>query len=88
MIENVQTSVLGATVWLLAGIMHYKNQSGLRKTTTFLQVVFLAIAIVNVIIVSNSVENKQGLSLINKIISWTISSNIIFLIYCFKKELF
>lgn len=56
--------------------MHYKNQIGIRKTTTLLQVVLLAVAIVNVIIVSNSVENKQGLSATNKIVSWTISSNI------------
>lgn len=68
--------------------MHYKSQSGLRKTTTFLQVVFLTIAIVNVLIVSNSVENKQGLSLINKILSWTISSNIIFKFIVLKKSFF
>lgn len=65
--------------------MYYKSQTGIRKTTSFIQVVFLAVAIVNVIIVSNDIENKQGLSPINKTISWTISgskhvlSNLLFL---------
>lgn len=57
--------------------MHYKNQSGLHKTITFFQVVLIAMAIANVVIVSNSIDNKQGLSSINKIFSWTISSNIL-----------
>jgi hypothetical protein len=43
--------------------------------TTFLQVLLLAIAIANVVIVSNSIENKQGLSSVNKVVSWTVSSN-------------
>jgi len=60
----------------LAGIVHYTDQSdGLRKTITLMQVILLAVAIINVVIVSNSVENKQGLSLINKILSWTISGD-------------
>jgi len=75
---NLYTSVLGAIIWLLAGIMHYKNQSGIRKTTTLLQLVLLAVAISNVIIVSNNIEHKQGLSSINKILSWTTSSNILY----------
>lgn len=70
--------MLGAIIWLLAGIMHYKNQSGVRKTTTLLQVVFLAVAIVNVAIVSNSVEHKHGLASINKISSWTISGKLLY----------
>lgn len=53
--------------------MHYSNQSEVRKITTFLQVFLLAIAILNVVMVANSIENKQGLSSINKIVSWTIS---------------
>lgn len=56
--------------------MHYTDQSdGLRKTITLMQVILLAVAIINVVIVSNSVENKQGLSSINKILSWTISGD-------------
>lgn len=70
--------MLGAIIWLLAGIFHYKNQSGVRKTTTLVQVVFLAVAILNVVIVSNSVEHKHGLSSINKITSWTISCNVFY----------
>lgn len=70
------TSVLGAIIWLLAGIIHYQNQSGVRKIASCLQVLLLAIAIVNVVIVSNSIENKQGLSSVNKIVSWTTSSNL------------
>lgn len=75
MIVIVFTSVLGAFIWISAGIIHYQNQSGVRKITTCLQVFLLAIAIVNVMIVSNTIENKQGLSSINKIVSWTTSSN-------------
>lgn len=63
---------------LLAGVMHYTNQNGVRKTTTFLQVLFLSIAIANVMNVSSSMENKQGLSSVNQIIAWAISSNILF----------
>lgn len=69
-------SVLGAFIWLSAGIMHCQNQKGVRKITSCLQVLMLAIAIVNVVVVSNTIENKQGLSSINRIISWTTSSNI------------
>lgn len=43
--------------------------------TTFLQVLLIAIAIANVVIVSSSIENKQGLSSVNKVVSWTVSSN-------------
>lgn len=68
-------SVLGGIVWLGAGILHYNNQSGTHKITTFLQVVSLAMAIINVIIVSKSIDNKEGLTLINQIFSWTISGN-------------
>lgn len=63
---------------LLAGVLHYTNQNGVRKITTLLQVLFLSIAIANVVSVSSSIENKQGLSSVNKIVAWTISSNIIF----------
>lgn len=66
---------------LLSGVLHYTNQTGVRKITTFLQVLFLAIAIANVVSVSSSIENKQGLSSINKIVAWTISSNVINLIF-------
>lgn len=61
--------------------MHYKNQIGVRKITTFLQILLLAIAIVNVVSVSISMENKQGLSSLNKIVSWAISSNILLFYY-------
>lgn len=77
---NIIYVVLGAIIWLLAGLMHYKNQNGVRKITTFLQVLLLAIAIANVVIVSSSIENKQGLSSVNKIISWAVSILSIFLI--------
>lgn len=70
---------------LLAGVMHYTNQNGVRKATTFLQVLFLSIAIVNVVNVSSSVENKQGLSSINQIVAWTISSNVLFYNLIFLK---
>lgn len=63
---------------LLAGVMHYTNQNGVRKITTFLQVLFLSIAIANVVNVSNSMENKQGLSSVNQTIAWIISGNILF----------
>jgi len=66
---------------LLSGVLHYTNQTGVRKITTFLQVLFLSIAIANVVSVSISIENKQGLSSINKIVAWTISSNVINLIF-------
>jgi len=66
---------------LLSGVLHYTNQTGVRKITTFLQVLFLAIAIANVVSVSISIENKQGLSSINKIVAWTISSNAINLLF-------
>uniref|UniRef100_A0A2S2NAG3 GPI ethanolamine phosphate transferase 1 n=1 Tax=Schizaphis graminum TaxID=13262 RepID=A0A2S2NAG3_SCHGA len=77
---NIIYVVLGAVIWLLAGLIHYKNQSGVRKITTFLQVLLLAIAIANVVIVSSSIENKQGLSSVNKVVSWTISILSMFLI--------
>ncbi|XP_050437508.1 GPI ethanolamine phosphate transferase 1 [Adelges cooleyi] len=70
---DIKYVVIGGVVWLLAGIMHLKNQSGIRKTYSFVQVVLLALAIVNVMFVSNSIENKLGLSTLNKILSWSIS---------------
>jgi len=63
---------------LLAGVMHFTKQHGVRKITTLLQVLFLFIAIANGVYVSISIGNKQGLSSVNKIVAWTISSNIIF----------
>jgi len=79
-------SVLGAIIWLLAGFMHYRTQSGIRRTITILQVILLVVAIMNVLMVSISVENKQGLPFINKILSWTISGNIT-IVYNFWKAL-
>ncbi|VVC45401.1 Alkaline-phosphatase-like, core domain,Alkaline phosphatase-like, alpha/beta/alpha,GPI ethanolamine [Cinara cedri] len=77
---NIINVVLGGTVWLAAGLMHCKNLKGIHNITTFLQVVLLAMAIINVTIVSNSIDNKEGLSSINQIISWTISILSMFLI--------
>lgn len=77
---NIIYVVLGAIILLLAGVMHYTNQNGVRKITTFLQVLFLFIAIANVVNVSSSMENKQGLSSVNQIVAWTISILSMFLI--------
>lgn len=72
--------VLGGTILLLSGVTHYKNQNGVRKITTFAQVLLLGIAIANVMFVSSSITNKQGLSPANKVISWTSSILSMFLI--------
>ncbi|XP_025204049.1 GPI ethanolamine phosphate transferase 1 [Melanaphis sacchari] len=77
---NITYVLLGAIIWLLAGFVHYKLQNGVRKIFTLLQVLLLAIAIANVMIVSSSIENKQGLSSLNKVVSWTVSILSMFLI--------
>lgn len=69
--------------------MHYNNQSGLRKNTTFLQLVLFAMAIVNVVVVSNNIDNKHGLSLLNQILSWiTSGNNLIFNYLTFQSNIY
>ncbi|XP_050535795.1 GPI ethanolamine phosphate transferase 1 isoform X2 [Daktulosphaira vitifoliae] len=71
--KNIMNVILGGVVWLLAGLMHAKNKRGLYKMFAFTQVALLGIAILNVSIVSNSIDNKLGLNFYNQILSWAIS---------------